>query len=119
MLLLVGWALSLFVIGLILRFGQSAEILAWGTNFVMLALSGVFNPISALPAARAADRTDPADDVRVRGDAHACSTATPMPWGDVVVGLRRRARVLRASATGSSCHMLDTFRRRGYVTRFS
>ena len=51
MLLLVGWAVSLFVIGLILRYGQSAEILAWGTNFVMLALSGVFNPISALPAA--------------------------------------------------------------------
>ena len=50
-LLLVGWALSLIVIGLILRYGQSAEILAWGTNFVMLALSGVFNPIDALPAA--------------------------------------------------------------------
>ena len=49
MLLVVGWSISLFVIGLVLRFGQSAEVLAWGILFVVMPLSGVFVPIAELP----------------------------------------------------------------------
>jgi len=49
-LLIVGWAVAMLNIGLMLRFGQSAEIFTWGSNFLLLALSGVFNPTSALPA---------------------------------------------------------------------
>src|SRR5262249_49495407 len=49
-LMLCGWAISLFVIGLVLRFGQSAEVLAWGILFVILPLSGVFYPVDALPS---------------------------------------------------------------------
>ena len=41
-LLLVGWSTSMLVIGLLLRYGQSAEILAWATTFTILAVSGVF-----------------------------------------------------------------------------
>src|SRR5260370_4966836 len=33
-LLVVGWAISLFVMGLVLRFGTGAEALAWGVMFV-------------------------------------------------------------------------------------
>ena len=47
--LIVGWAISLLVIGLVLRFGTGAEALAWGVMFVLLPLSGVFYPIDALP----------------------------------------------------------------------
>ena len=100
-LLLVGWALSLFVIGLILRYGQSAEILAWGTNFVMLALSGVFNPISALPAGGATDRTDPPDDVRVPAPCARCSTATPFR-GATSGGASSARSCCARSASGSS-----------------
>src|SRR3954451_16884093 len=50
-LLVVGWAISLFVIGLVLRFGSGAEALAWGVMFVLMPLSGVFYPIENLPAA--------------------------------------------------------------------
>ena len=50
-LLLVGYAVALFNIGLMLRFGQAAEIFTWGINFLLLALSGVFNPVEALPDA--------------------------------------------------------------------
>src|SRR6202521_884432 len=50
-LLVVGWAVSLIVIGLILRFGQGAEILTWGFIALLLPLSGIFYPISALPGA--------------------------------------------------------------------
>src|SRR3954453_23384542 len=35
-LLVVGWAISLFVMGLVLRFGTGAEALAWGVMFVLL-----------------------------------------------------------------------------------
>ena len=31
-LLIAGWSISLFVIGLVLRFGQSAEVMAWGSS---------------------------------------------------------------------------------------
>ena len=48
-LVLNGWALALVVIGLILRYGQSAEILTWGLNYVVMALSGVFFPVESLP----------------------------------------------------------------------
>src|SRR4051794_28454694 len=50
-LLLSGWSIGMAVIGLMLRFGQSAEVLAWGINFLVMALSGVFYPVDALPAA--------------------------------------------------------------------
>ena len=48
-LLMVGWSISLFVIGIVLRFGTGAEALAWGVMFVVLPLSGVFYPVDALP----------------------------------------------------------------------
>ena len=116
-LLLVGWAISLFVIGLILRYGQSAEILAWGLNFVFLALSGVFNPISALPAAvqpiaRILPTTYAFSAMRTLLDGN------PIPWDQVLWGYVG-AIVLCGLGYWFIVHMLDTFRRRGYVTRFS
>ena len=48
-LLMVGWCISMFVIGIVLRYGAGAEALAWGVMFVVLPLSGVFYPVDALP----------------------------------------------------------------------
>jgi ABC-2 type transport system permease protein len=116
-LLVVGWAVSLFVIGLILRFGQSAEILAWGLNFVLLALSGVFNPISALPAA-----VQPIARVLPTTYAFAAMRTLldggDIPWDDVFWGYVGSI-VLVAVAYWFIVHMLKTFRARGFVTRFS
>ena len=42
---------ALVVIGLILRVGQGAEILTWGFIALLLPLSGIFCPVSALPRA--------------------------------------------------------------------
>jgi ABC-2 type transport system permease protein len=49
-LLVGGWAIALLVVGLILRFGNGAEALAWGIMFVVMPLGGVFYPVEALPA---------------------------------------------------------------------
>jgi len=50
LLLAIGWAIAMIVVGLVLRFGSGAEALAWGVLFVVMPLSGVFYPVTALPA---------------------------------------------------------------------
>lgn len=48
-LLIFGWIVGLFTIGLILRFGTSAQVFAFGLIFLIQPLSAVFYPVSALP----------------------------------------------------------------------
>lgn len=48
-LLLFGWALGLIVSGLVVRFGQGAESLAWALTFAIAPLCGIYYPISVLP----------------------------------------------------------------------
>ena len=48
-LLCMGWALGILTTALILRFGQEAEVLAWGVIFLFQPVSAVFNPVSVLP----------------------------------------------------------------------
>jgi ABC-2 type transport system permease protein len=116
-LMISGWAIAFVVIGLMLRFGQSAEILAWGINFVVMAISGVFNPIEALPG--------PLQPIaRLLPTTHAfialrdVLAGEPLPWGQVVYAFIG-SLVCLAMATGFCVHMLHVFRRRGFVTRFS
>jgi ABC-2 type transport system permease protein len=116
-LLLAGWSIGMAVIGLMLRYGQSAEILAWGINFLVMALSGVFNPVDAIPGA-----LQPLS--RILPTTHAFSAlrtlldGQPLPWGEIGAGLVG-AVVCAAISIWYSARMLRTFRRRGYVTRFS
>ncbi len=48
-LVAMGWAIGLFTLSLILRFGQQAEVLAWGLAFLFQPVSAVFYPVSILP----------------------------------------------------------------------
>jgi ABC-2 type transport system permease protein len=116
-LMLCGWCTAMLVIGLLLRYGQSAEILAWATTFVLLALSGVFNPVESLPAV-----IQPI--ARVLPTTYAFRAARdlldggPIPWSDLLwatVG----AFVLAAVSMLYVTRMLRTFRDRGFVTRYS
>lgn len=49
-LFLFGWALGLFANAIILRFGTSAQILAWGFIVLIQPFSAVFYPVFALPS---------------------------------------------------------------------
>jgi ABC-2 type transport system permease protein len=49
-LIIMGWSIGLVVTGLILRFGQGAESLAWAIIFLFQPLSAVFYPVSSLPS---------------------------------------------------------------------
>lgn len=50
-LLLFGWAVGIFATAIILRYGLSAEILAWGLAFLIQPLSAVYYPVAVLPLA--------------------------------------------------------------------
>jgi ABC-2 type transport system permease protein len=116
-LMISGWAGAQLVIGLLLRFGPSAEIVAWGTLFVVMALSGVFNPIETLPAA-----LEPV--ARLLPTTHAFIAARtildgdPLPWDEIAKGVAG-AFAAAALSLVFVVRMLSMFRRRGYVTRFS
>ena len=116
-LMLVGWTIALFVMGLVLRFGNGAEILCWGLLFVVIALSGAFYPVEAMPGA-----LQPV--ARLLPSTHAFEAARrlldgdPMPWG--LIG--RAAAGLAVTvpvALAFLLRMLHLFRMRGYVTRYS
>ena len=49
-LLVTGWAVGLMVAALVLRYGLAAENLAWGVIFVIAPISGIYYPVSILPA---------------------------------------------------------------------
>jgi ABC-2 type transport system permease protein len=48
-LIAFGWAIGLFVAGLVMRYGLGAESFAWGFIFALAPLSAVYYPISILP----------------------------------------------------------------------
>lgn len=48
-LVMLGWAIGIATMSFILRFGQEAEILAWGIGLLFQPVSAVFYPVSVLP----------------------------------------------------------------------
>jgi ABC-2 type transport system permease protein len=63
-LVILGWTIGIVTTSLILRFGQQAEILAWGIAFLFQPISAVFYPVSILPGfLRSAAHFNPASYV--------------------------------------------------------
>jgi ABC-2 type transport system permease protein len=116
-LLLVGWSISLLVIGIVLRFGSGAEALAWGVMFVVMPLSGVFYPVDALPAvlrpvAQALPTTHAFAALRQLVDDRGLN------WGQLGIAFGG-AVALAILATWFLVRMLAMFRRRGFITRYT
>ncbi len=112
-----GWAIAFVIIGLILRFGQSAEILTWGINFIVLSVSGVFFPVAALPLGLGAV-AGLMPTSHAFGAARAVLDGQPVPWGSLGYGALGTVVTL-AMAVAFSTRMLTLFRSRGFVTRYS
>ena len=74
-LMLTGWAVGIFVSGLVLRNGLGAETFAWSIMFLFLPLTCVYYPVAVLPAWLQAVRLVAAADLRIRGDARAADRA--------------------------------------------
>jgi ABC-2 type transport system permease protein len=116
-LILNGWALALIVIGLILRYGQSAEILTWGLNYVVMALSGVFFTVDALPPGlRAVASVLPS--TYAFSALRSALDGEPFDWTGLGVALASSLALIVLSGL-FAVHLLRVFRRRGLVTRYS
>ena len=48
-LIMMGWSVGIVTTAIILRYGQQAEMLAWGLVFLVQPFSAVFYPVSVLP----------------------------------------------------------------------
>ncbi len=48
-LVIFGWSIGVVTAAVILRFGQKAEMMAWGLAFLFQPISAVFYPVSVLP----------------------------------------------------------------------
>jgi ABC-2 type transport system permease protein len=114
-LLVVGWSVGLIVIGLILRFGQGAEILAWGLLAIIMPLSGVFYPVSALPGV-----LQPVaallPTTHAFGAARTVVAGHPIPWGQLGLAAAGSLVVFVGSAA-YVVSMLKVFRSRGFISR--
>ncbi len=116
-LLLVGWVIALFVIGIVLRFGSGAEALAWGILFMVMPLSGVFYPVRSLPwILRPVAIALPTTHAFAAG--RALLSHRGLAWAQLGIAAASAAGLLVA-AVAFVVAMLSLFRRRGYVTRYS
>ncbi len=116
-LLLISLGLSWLVIALVLRFGQSAEGLAWGTAFILAPLSGLYSPTSSLPTPlRQFSAVLPTTYIfRAARDA---VLNQPVASRDVLWGFLGSAVVCVLGGM-YALHCLRVFRQRGFVTRYS
>jgi len=115
LLLVVGWAIALIVIGLILRVGQGAEILAWGMIALIMPLSGIFYPVSALPAALQ-PVANALPTTHIFAAARGVLAGDGLSWSQVGIAAVETT-VLAAAAVTFLVRMLAVFRRRGYISR--
>ena len=116
-LLLVGWTIVLFVVGVVLRFGSGAEALAWGVMFVVMPMSGIFYPVDSLPGvlqpvAEALPTTHAFAALRALVDGHV------LDWTQIGIAAVETAG-FAVLAVWFVVRMLRLFRRRGDITRFT
>jgi len=116
LLLVVGWSVGMIVIGLILRVGQGAEILAWGLLAMLMPLSGIFYPVSALPGIlQPIGRVLPL--THIFAAARAVLDGDGLPWDELGIAAVG-ALVLAVASVWFVVRMLAVFRARGYISRY-
>lgn len=116
LLLIVGWSVGMIVIGLILRVGQGAEILAWGLLAMLMPLSGIFYPVSALPGIlQPIGRVLPL--THIFAAARAVLDGDGLPWDELGIAAIG-ALVLAVASVWFVVRMLAVFRARGYISRY-
>ena len=106
----------MIVLGIILRFGPGADILAWGLAVIMMPLSAVFYPVSVLPGwaqaiAHALPTSYVFEGMRSVLAGHAA------PWGKLGFALLLDG-VYLFGGMAFARSMFGVLRRRGYVTRY-
>jgi ABC-2 type transport system permease protein len=116
-LLMFGWAITMFVVGLTLQYGESAEVFSWGALLLLMPLSGFFYPVESLPAIL--------QPVAAAIPLTAVFTAVQqgladgtVAWGSLAWALLGTCVVL-AAGTWFLGRQMRRFRAEGWVTRFT
>lgn len=111
-----GVAMSMVVLGIVLRYGEGADILAWGLAGIISPLAAVYYPVSVLPRwlEVIALAMPPA---HVFEAMRAVLAGRPVPWGSVAVACLLDVVYLAASLAFVN-HMFRIHSRRGFVTRY-
>jgi ABC-2 type transport system permease protein len=116
-LMVFGWAVALLVIGLVLQYGETAEVFSWGTLVLLMPLSGIFYPPEALPAllepvARIIPLT------RIFEATRASLEGGSVQWASLGVGILG-SFVCVGLGAWFVMRQLRRFREQGWITRFS
>lgn len=115
-LMVFGTAIGMIVLGIILRFGPGADILAWGLAVLLMPISAVFYPVSALPGwAQAIAQGLPTAHV-FEAMRTVLAGGAP-PWDRLAIAFALDAVYLLAGMAFARS-MFGLLRRRGYVTRY-
>lgn len=115
-LMVFGTAIGMIVLGIILRFGPGADIMAWGLAVLLMPISAVFYPVDVLPAwAQAIARALPTS--YVFEGMRTVLAGGPTPWRDLGLAFALDAVYLTAGLAFARS-MFGVLRRRGYVTRY-
>ena len=116
LLLVMGWALGVFSIAAVLRFGPSAQTVAWIVAFAFQPFSAVFYPVAVLPpAAQAVAAAIPAS--HVFEGMRAVLDGQGIDWSSLGVAAALDA-VFAAVAIASLLYALRYARRNGRLARF-
>lgn len=116
-LMVFGWAVAMLVIGLVLQFGETAEVFSWGLLVLLMPLSGIFYPPEALPGV-----LQPVAQVipltRIFEATRESLEHGTVQWADLGLGA---AGSLVCVALGAWFvqRQLRRFREQGWITRFS
>ena len=116
-LMVFGWAVALLVVGLVLQFGETAEVFSWGTLVLLMPLSGIFYPPDALPGL-----LQPVAQVipltRIFEATRASIESGAVRWGDLGLGAAGSLVCVVLGAWFVQ-RQLRRFREQGWITRFS
>jgi ABC-2 type transport system permease protein len=115
-LMIFGTAIGMVVLGIILRFGPGADILAWGLAVILMPISAVFYPMAALPGwAQALASGLPTSHIFEA--MRTVIAGRPVPWNGLWAAFALDAVYLALGLLFAG-HMFKVLKRRGYITRY-
>jgi ABC-2 type transport system permease protein len=114
-LIVSGWTIGVLTTSLIMRFGQEAEVLAWGMVFLFQPISCVFYPMSVLPEwLRPVAQANPA--AHVFEGMRSVISGGGLPWGHLAAAVGLNALYL-ALMIGVFYYTFAVCKERGSLVR--
>jgi ABC-2 type transport system permease protein len=115
-LMTFGVAVGMIVLGICLRFGPGADVLAWALAVLLMPVSAVFYPVEVLPGwAQAVANLLPT--AHVFEAMRTVLVGDPAPWGRLVAAMGLNVIYIFGALMFVRA-MFKVLRHRGYVTRY-